>query len=57
MNRLPPDLRALVADGLFARSGVFHVTPEGGLKPLEDLFRARVGVQGQGPVAAGRGRL
>jgi hypothetical protein len=33
---------ALVADGLFARSGVFHVMPETGLKPLEELFRARV---------------
>ena len=27
---------------LFARSGVFHVMPETGLKPLEELFRARV---------------
>jgi hypothetical protein len=37
-----PHLHALVADGLFARSGVFHVMPETGLKPLEELFRARV---------------
>jgi hypothetical protein len=37
-----PQLHALVADGLFARSGVFHVMPETGLKPLEELFRARV---------------
>ena len=35
-----PHLHALVADGLFARSGVFHVMPETGLKPLEELFRA-----------------
>ena len=39
---LHPHLYALVADGLFARSGVFHVMPETGLKPLEELFRARV---------------
>jgi hypothetical protein len=31
-----------MADGLFARSRVFHVIPETGLKPLEELFRARV---------------
>jgi Putative transposase/Transposase zinc-binding domain len=37
-----PHLHALVADGLFARSGVFRVMPETGLKPLEELFRARV---------------
>ena len=37
-----PRLHALVADGLFARSGAFHVMPETGLKPLEELFRARV---------------
>jgi hypothetical protein len=37
-----PHLHALVADRLFARSGVFHVMPESGLKPLEELFRARV---------------
>ena len=37
-----PHLHALVADGLFARSEVFHVMPETGLKPLEELFRARV---------------
>ena len=39
---LHPHLYALVADGLFARSGVFHVMPETGLKPLEELFLARV---------------
>jgi Putative transposase len=33
-----PHLHALVADGLFARSGVFHVMPETGLKPLEELL-------------------
>ena len=38
---LHPHLYALVADGLFARSGVFHVMPETGFKPLEELFRAR----------------
>ena len=37
-----PHLHALVADGLFAPLGVFHVMPETGLKPLEELFGARV---------------
>jgi len=37
-----PHLHALVADGLFVREGLFHVLPEVSLKPLEDLFRARV---------------
>ncbi len=35
-------LHALVADGLFTRSGVFHVLPNVSLQPLEELFRARV---------------
>ncbi|HCF93553.1 MAG TPA: hypothetical protein DEW46_00675 [Verrucomicrobia bacterium] len=37
-----PHLHALVADGLFARSGLFYVLPDVSLKPLEALFRARV---------------
>ena len=37
-----PHLHALVADGLFVRSGLFHVLPDVTLKPLEELFRARV---------------
>ena len=37
-----PHLHALVADGLFARSGMFHVLPRTGIKPLEKLFRARL---------------
>jgi len=37
-----PHLHALVADGLFARSGMFYVLPDVTLKPLEELFRARV---------------
>ncbi len=37
-----PHLDALVADGLFTRSGVFHVLPDVSLRPLEELFRARV---------------
>ena len=40
VSGFPPHLHALVADGLFARSGVFHVMPDTGLKPLEELFRA-----------------
>jgi hypothetical protein len=37
-----PHLHALVADGLFVRSGLFYVLPEVSLKPLEELFRVRV---------------
>ena len=37
-----PHLHALVADGLFTRDGRFHVLPEVPLKPLEELFRARM---------------
>ena len=37
-----PHLHALVADGLFVRSRLFYVLPDAGLKPLEELFRARV---------------
>jgi len=29
-------------DGLLARSGLFYVLPDVSLKPLEELFRARV---------------
>ncbi len=37
-----PHLHALVADGLFTRSGLFHVLPDVSLQPLEELFRVRV---------------
>lgn len=37
-----PHLHALVADGLFVRSGLFYVLPDVSLKPLEELFRARI---------------
>jgi len=37
-----PHLHAWVADGLFARSGMFHVMPEVSMAPLEELFGARV---------------
>ena len=32
----------LLADGLFVRSGLFYVLPDASVKPLEELFRARV---------------
>ena len=52
-----PHLHALVADGLFARSGVFHVLPEVSLKPVEELFRARViTFLVNGPTADGTGK-
>ncbi len=33
-------LHLLVVDGLFMPSGNFHVMPDVGLKPLQELFRA-----------------
>jgi hypothetical protein len=39
---LHPHLHALVADALFVRAGLFHVLLDASLKPLEDLFQARV---------------
>jgi hypothetical protein len=37
-----PHIHAIVADGLFRRNGVFYVMPKTGLKPLAELFRARL---------------
>ena len=37
-----PHLHMLLADGLFVRSGLFYLLPDVSLKPLEELFRARV---------------
>jgi hypothetical protein len=37
-----PHIHALVADGLFTRDGVFHPMPQLPIKPLEEIFRARV---------------
>jgi hypothetical protein len=41
-GRWHPHLHLLVADGLFMPNGSFHVMPEVGLKPLQELFRATV---------------
>ena len=35
-----PHIRSIIADGLFRRSGVFHVMPRIDIKPLAELFRA-----------------
>jgi Putative transposase len=37
-----PHIHAIVADGLFRRNGVFYEMPKTGLKPLAELFRARL---------------
>jgi len=37
-----PHLHAIVADGLFTKSGVFCVMPKADLKPLAEVFRANV---------------
>ena len=37
-----PHLHAIVADGLFSDDGSFHVAPTRDLRPLENLFRARL---------------
>ncbi|MDT8441226.1 MAG: transposase zinc-binding domain-containing protein, partial [Desulfuromonadales bacterium] len=41
-GRWHPHLHLLVADGLFMPNGSFHVMPDIGLKPLQELFRASV---------------
>lgn len=41
-GRWHPHLHLLVADGLFMPNGSFHVMPDVGLKPLQELFRAAV---------------
>lgn len=37
-----PHIHSIVADGLFRRSGVFHIMPRISIKPLAELFRAKV---------------
>ncbi len=37
-----PHIHSIVADGLFRRSGVFHVMPRVSTKPLAELFRANL---------------
>ena len=37
-----PHVHALVADGMFTRDGIFHPLPQLPLKPLEEIFRARI---------------
>ena len=39
---LPSPPPRLVADGLFARSGLFYCLPNVSIEPLEEMFRARV---------------
>lgn len=41
-GRRHPHLHLLVADELFMPNGSFHVMPDIGLKPLQELFRATV---------------
>ncbi len=40
--RWHPHIHSIVADGLFRRSGVFHVMPRLNISPLAELFRASV---------------
>jgi hypothetical protein len=37
-----PHIHAIVADGLFCEDGSFHAAPTRDLRPLENLFRARL---------------
>ena len=39
---LPCQGHAIVADGLFRKTGTFYVMPDVDLKPLEEIFRANV---------------
>ena len=41
-GRFHPHLHAIVSDGLFKKTGAFYVMPKVDLKPLEEIFRAKV---------------
>lgn len=41
-EKFHPHLHAIAADGLFRKSGTFYVMPDVDLKPLEEIFRAKV---------------
>jgi len=41
-DRFHPHLHAIVSDGLFKKTGAFYVMPKVDLKPLEEVFRAKV---------------
>lgn len=40
--RWHPHVHVMIADGLFRKNGVFYVMPRIDLKPLQEIFRARV---------------
>ena len=40
--RFHPHLHAIVADGLFRKSGSFYVLPRCEMKQLEEIFRSRI---------------
>lgn len=54
-----PHLHALVADGLFGPGGEFRPLPDAPLRPLEEMFRARVigFLRGRGLLAEERARM
>ena len=41
-EKFHPHIHAIVADGLFRKTGTFYVMPDVDLKPLEEIFRAKV---------------
>ena len=41
-EKFHPHIHAIVSDGLFRKTGTFYVMPDVDLKPLEDIFRAKV---------------
>jgi len=41
-EKFHPHIHAIAADGLFLKTGTFYVMPDVDLKPLEEIFRAKV---------------
>ncbi len=41
-EKFHPHIHAIVSDGLFLKTGAFYVMPDADLKPLEEMFRAKV---------------
>lgn len=41
-EKFHPHIHAIVSDGLFLKTGAFYVMPDVDLKPLEEIFRAKV---------------
>ena len=41
-EKFHPHIHAIVADGLFRKTGTFYVMPDVDLKPLEEIFHQKI---------------